>query len=255
LLQLAEDPGLRKQVIVESMRVLRQDQWRGCEQACVLLARLDHKDSGRRMVELLGHERGEVTVAAAWGLTQLRVEALLPDMLDHAQSVFDGFRAGQLNDDMPGASLHVAHLFIALGDRKYGPADPLLRQYLPKDFSLGAESRAAAAWAVGFLYEEDPQQDLVALLAGRLNDIGGLEPELDVVRQMCAVSLGRMNVESSRDDLRKYAGSGGGVPGACSWALERITGEKPPPIEPQVRPVDDWFLAPLGDQGGSGVAK
>lgn len=247
LLHLAEDPGLRNDVIAESMRVLRQEQWRGCEQACVVLARLDHEDSGGRMLELLGHERGEVKVAAAWGLTQLRIEQLLPDMLDHAHSVFDGFRAGQLTDSMPGASLHVAHLFIALGDQKYRPAESLMREYLPKDFSLGEESRAAAAWAIGFLHEESPPNDLIEILTDRLGDVSAIDPESDLVRQMCAVSLGRMGAESAIEDLRKFAGSGGGVSGACSWAIERITGEQPPPTEPQVQRIDDWFLAPWSD--------
>jgi hypothetical protein len=60
-----------------------------------------------------------------------------------------------------------------------------------------------------------------------------------------------MNAESALDDLRQYAGTGGPTSNACSWAIERITGEKPPPTEPLVEHFDDWFLAPLGNHAGS----
>ncbi len=146
LCDLGQDPQLRDAVTENTMDVLKQDQWRGCEQAAVVLARMDHKGCGTRMVELLGHQRGEVQVATAWGLKQLKIAELLPDMLDHAQSVYDGFRSGQLNRDVLGPSLQMAHLFIAFGDQRYHQADPLMRKYLPKDFSLGDHSRPAAAW-------------------------------------------------------------------------------------------------------------
>ena len=243
LIELATDAGLGEVVIAETSNVLAQSNWRGCEQACVVLTRLDHKSSGRRMVELLGHQRGEVQVAAAWGLSKLRIQELLPDMLDHAQSVYEGFRSGVLNDSMPGASLHVAHLFIAFGDQVHAPAEALMRQYMPKDFSLGLESRAAAAWALGMLHVGDPQPDLISIFVGRIND-NGIEPDTDEIRNMSAISLGRMQAESALPDLRKLAVEG---MAACYWAIEQMTGEKPPDPTPQQVTLDDWFLAPVLD--------
>lgn len=247
LIELAELESLRDEVIAETMDVLDSNLWRGCEQACLVLARLDHKPSAPRMVELLGHERGDVNVAAAWGLTQLRVERLLPDMLDHAASVLQGFRSGALDDDMPGASLHVAHLFNAFGDQLYRPSEPLLREYLPKDFSLGTESRAAAAWALGMFYEDDPQEDLVKIMVQRMTDMFSAEPETFDMQQMCAVSLGRMNAESALPALRKFANTLEDSGLACFWAIEQITGEPSPPPEAADIVVDGWFLAPIPD--------
>lgn len=245
LIQLARDAGLEETVIEETEKVLARDDWRACEQACVVLARLDHRPSGRRMVELLGHQRGEVQVAAAWGLTKLRIAELLPDMLDHAQSVYDGFRSGVLDDNMPGVSLHIAHLFIAFGDQTYEAAEPLMREYIPKNHSLGLESRAAAAWALGLLHEGDADSDLVPIFVGRLYD-NARDPDTFELRSMCAISLGRMMAESALPDLRKLASPS--MP-SCYWAIEQMTGEQPPEVVYKPSVVNDWFLAPLDVDG------
>jgi HEAT repeat protein len=247
LVSLAELPGFRDEVLQRTTEIIDQNTWRGCEQAIVVLTKLDHKPSGERMVELLGHGRGEVQVASAWGLTRLRIKELLPGMLDHAQSIYEGFRAGELDDGIPGASLHVAHLFLAFGDQRYLESNGLLRKYLPKNMSLGVESRAAAAWALGMLYEDDVQEDLAAAMVKRLNDSSSPEPEIDEVRWMCAIALGRMKAESALSDLRENAGNGS-VGGACHWAIERMTGEVPPPPKNVVGRIDGWFLAPIQDE-------
>jgi HEAT repeat protein len=247
LVKLAELPSIRDEVLQRTTEILSGNAWRGCEQAVVVLTKLDHKPSGERMVELLGHKRGEVQVASAWGLTRLRVEKLLPGMLDHAQSVFEGFRASQLNDGMPGASLHLAHLFIAFGDQQYRESNSLLREYLPKKHMLGIESRAAAAWALGMLYEDDLQADLVPILLGRINDDSDINAETGEMKAMCAIALGRMKAESALPDLRKRVGMGL-VGSASYWAIERMTGETPPLPVDVVGEFDDWFLMPIKDE-------
>lgn len=241
LIELAEIEGMRTTILAETVKVLEQESWRGCEQASVVMARLDHKPSGPRLVQLLGHPRGDVQVAAAWALTKLRMPDLLPDMLDHAESVYEGFRAGTLNDSMRGASLHLAHLFVAFGDQRFSPSEELMRQYIPKNFALGLESRVAAVWALGMLHEGEPDAELVEAFLGRLRD-NGMFPEIGDVRNMSGVSLGRMKAESALPDLRQFAGDG--LTG-CQWAVEQMTGEKPPEMKPQIIPIDDWFLAPL----------
>lgn len=247
LIKQAEIDALRGEIIERTTEVLNRDQWRGCEQAVVVLTRLDHKPSGQRMVELLGHDRGDVQVAAAWGLSELRLKEHLPDMLDHAQSVYEGFKSGQLNDRMRGASRHVAHLFIAFGDHRYREADPLLRKYIPKDYSMGQQARPAACWALGMIYEDDVQEDLVPLMVARLNDDAGPEAEDDDVRWMCANALGRMKAESAIPDLRKHRGTGS-VGYTCCWALERMTGEKPLLPKTEKAVIREWFLMPVPER-------
>lgn len=245
LVDLAGQSNLREEVLHRAVDVLARDSWRGCEQAAVVLAKLDHEPAGSRLVELLRHERGEVKVAAAWGLTQLRVEGLLPAMLTHAQAVYDGFQSGELNDDMPGVSDQVAHLFIAMGDQRYAAAEPLMRAYLPKNFMIGIHSRAAAAWALGWIHEDDVQADLVGVMGARLNDTSSLEPELNEVRRMCAVSLGRMGAQSALPILRKNAGIAAPPARASDWAIEQITGEPVPVFPPRQTEIGGWFLSPI----------
>lgn len=245
LVDLAESDELREAVTTESMKVLMLDRWRGCEQAAKVLAKLDHKPSGDRMLELLGHPRGEVQVASAWGLKRLQIDDLLPEMLEHAESVYEGFRSGQLSTAMHGRSLKMAHLFEAFGRQSYLPANTLMRKYVPKDFSLGAHSRPAAAWALGLIYEGSPQEDLVNLFRGRLRDSTGAFPETRPMRGICAVALGRMRAESAVRVLRTYAGGASGVGQRCSWALQQITGEPVPKLEPLTVSIDDWLLAPI----------
>ncbi len=245
LLDFAQDEQLRDEVLARTSEVLGQDSWRGCEQAAVVMAKLGHRPAGARLVQLLGHQRGEVKVASAWALTQLQVAELLPDMLDHAESIYEGFKASQLNDRMQGMSLHQAHLFIAFGDQDFKAAEPLLRRYLPKNFDLGYDPRGAAAWSIGMMHQGDPQEDLVRIFVERLSDTQSLEPEVSEVRQMCAIGLGRMEAESALAVLRNYAGGQDPVSRACYWAIERLTGEPLPPLVPIVSEIGDWFLAPV----------
>lgn len=247
LAELGKQEALRDEVVLHAMRILNQDQWRGCEQACVVLGKLDAEPAGSRMVELLKHPRGEVKVASAWGLTQLRVAEHLPDMLEHGQEVHQGFKADEIREATPGYVEQMAHLFIAFGDQVYRPAEPLMRAYIPKDHSLGVESRAAAAWAIGFLYEDNPDDDLANQLAKRIADVG-FEGETEETRQMSAVSIGRMKGETALPTLRRFAEAGDYVSRACFWAIEKITGEEPPPLVDAAEPLDTYFMTPLIDE-------
>ena len=238
LISLAEESDLRDQVIESVTGVLNENGWRGCEQATVVLTKLDHKPAGRRMVELLGHERAEVKVASAWGLSRLRLKELLPDMLEYAQSV----DTSALADPNNGLSDQVSHLFIAFGDQQYREADSVLQTYIPKSFALGLDSRPAALWALGLIFEGELNEGLAKKMVERLNDVESLEPEDEVVRRMCAIGLARMDASSALSDLRKYSDS----MQACAWAIEKMTGEKAPPQPPpgQIE-VDGWFLSPI----------
>jgi HEAT repeat protein len=252
LVDLARQTELRDEVISQATAVLDQDQWRGCEQAALVLVNLDHKPAGDRLVDLMSHPRGEVMVTAGWGLRRLGQKKHLPAMLGRAQSIYDGFRSGKLSTETPGPQSLMAQLFLAFGQMRFGEADELARAYVPRDFTLGERPRSAAAWSLGYLHEGEAPNDLVKLMLARLNDVESSEPEYEDVRQMCAVSLGRMNAEAALPDLRKYAvGNVGGPSQACHWAIQQMTGEKPP--EPrQLNDADyhDWFLQPIDQQNG-----
>ncbi|MDC0317555.1 hypothetical protein OAM37_03410 [bacterium] len=247
LVDFAEDQELKPLVLSEVEKVIAGDNWRGCEQACVVFGKIDHEPSADRMVELLGHPRGDVKVAAAWGLTQLRVAEVLPDMLDHADSVYEGLKSGELNARMPGVTFHLAHLCLAFGDQSYTAAEPLLLKLVPKSYDYGQYPRPAAVWSLGVFHKDDPEPKLVSSLVERLQDDEGMVPEIELVRIMCAVALGRMNAESAKDALAEYAVNTNMLASATRWGIEEITGEAVPlpPQKPTTNTKNQWFLTPL----------
>jgi HEAT repeat protein len=221
--------------------------WRGQEQAQLLLAALDHKPAAPRMVELLESPRGEVMVAAAWGLRKLAVPDTLAAMLDKAGRQTD-FRLTAAGVISPHLDHQVAHLFETMGIMKYAPAEPLLRRYVPKDFMYGMESRPSAIWALGLLHAGTPDEPLAQQFMERLTDPSTSPPEQDRVRVASAISLGRMKAVSQVPAIKRYMGPrvhplASSV--AMQWAIRELTGEQLPDAEPLINSRGNFFLEPL----------
>ena len=72
-------------------------------------------------------------------------------------------------------------------------------------------------------------------------------PEIELVRIMCAVSLGRMNAEAAKDALAEYAVNTNMLASATRWGIEEITGEAVPlpSHQPTTNTKNQWFLTPL----------
>jgi HEAT repeat protein len=239
-------------VIAESASALGSDSWRGIEQAIVVLSRLNHQPVAAQLVSLLDHERPEVYVAAAWGLRELRVPETLEPMLAKAQSRYEEFQAGKEASPVPQGDhvLQVAQLFQAFGVMKFRGAEPLLREFVPKRQELGNDSRAAACWALGYLYEGEAPDELVGMLSSRMKDRDPENPELLEVRTMCAIALGRTNSPSAAEPLRQVGrmrGPDDPLGQACGWGLEQLTGEPCPKPHRRVHNMTSWFLTPILD--------
>ncbi|HJT75689.1 MAG TPA: hypothetical protein VJ739_00655, partial [Gemmataceae bacterium] len=255
--ELAARKELHDGVTAEASRVLAGESWRGQEQAALLLTQLDFEPAARRLVELLGAERGEVYVTAAWGLRKLDVPETLPAVAQYAEAARaqffgpgaasvppEGGRTGQMIDHQ------LSQLNQFLGRRRYKPAGPLLLRFLPRPggMPVAPECRAAAAWALGWLHEGRPTPEVVKALEGRLNDTGPLIPEAGPVRCMAAVALARLGAREALPSLRKYyrgtGPTGDRLSNACGWAIERLTGEKMPAAKPYRTAERDEFLNP-----------
>src|SRR5262249_2752825 len=83
LVNLGAKPDLRDTVILEGSRILAGQNWRGLEQAEILLVLLRHQPAAGRLIELLTFERPEVFAAAGWGLRCLDVPETLPAVFRH----------------------------------------------------------------------------------------------------------------------------------------------------------------------------
>ncbi len=249
---LIEAAGIAK--LGESVRQLATQQlagknWRALEQAAILLASLDHKPVAPRLVELLSFERPEVFVAAAWGLRKLAVAATLPGQLGELDR---RFKQPQIVDPAKKALVDkgLAQLCISLGQAKHVAAARSLGQFIPKQvlIKFGPQSRVAAIWALGLLFEKAPPEILTSALMGRLTDDAMVMPEDLGVRRMCAISLGRMKVQGATEDLEKYYPKSLSVdpfPNACGWALEQLGAAKLPKSGTAQIIQKGWFLESL----------
>lgn len=246
LLEMATDERLTEPVIREAVEMLSTDRWRGLEQATLALAALDYKPAADRLVELLEFERPEVFVTAAWGLRRLAVPSTLDPMFDRARRVTE--KAKTQGAPAYEVQQQVSQLFEAFGQMRYAKAEPLLREHIPKMVPFGVPSRAAAIWALGHLHAGKPEQELVKLFVARLSDLNPMFPEHEEVRQMSAVSLGRMHAEDSLDTLRLFLRNDSldsPVGYACAWAIHQIAGEPIPELPAHQLPRAGWFLEPV----------
>ena len=86
------------------------------------------------------------------------------------------------------------------------------------------------------------------LLTRRLSDTNPMFPEEPEVRQMSAVSLGRMHAEDSVPALRRFLREESlesSVGYACAWAIREITREPIPELPVHEVPRMGWFLEPI----------
>jgi len=241
---LATEPSLRGPVIDQGLAALAGDQWRALEQGALLLGHLDHEPAADRLRTLLDHDRNEVAVSAAWALRKLQVDATLPPLLTYATALRGRLQERLTPEQGARYARQAQQLHQLFGIMRFKDAEPLLREYVPKD-QTDARARSAAVWALGLLHEDEPECDLGALFAERLADVDSLPPESNVVRWMAAVGLGRFKAAGQLETLQLFARRDTmyletGI--ASSWAVSRITGEPMPPEPADVRTIGGWFL-------------
>jgi len=260
LRELAVRPEFHGPAIREGVRVLGGTDWRGQEQAAVLLGHLDHKPATTRLVELLRVERGEVIVAAARALRQLAVPDTLQPVLEFVQGEHRKMLAAAKKGRIPPSEprdRQLSQLVQFMGKSRYLPADKALRDMLPRlipglpynppQTPLESETRTAAVWALGLFHEGKPDSALVVALQGRMTDMASPSgAETPQVRRMSAVSLGRMKATDAMPTLRRfYSGklTPDAVNNASGWAITQITGEPLPPPG-TIEQIDRrWFLS------------
>ncbi len=261
LRELAETP--RRELVIERGVAALGGNWRGQEQAAILLGQLVHKPASGRLVELLKANRPEVFVAAAWGLRQLAVPETLPNVLEHvrkrhAEILLQGTNINTLAFPSDALDQQLSHLIQFLGQARYREADAALRAIVPRILKpgmppgftpVGPLARAAAIWALGLFHEGKPDDKLVTVIESRLTGDGMFGRDDERVRRMSALALGRMGAKQSIEALRSNsedkAPSTSTVPNACRWALNRLTGEPIPPPGTIEAVQRDWFLVPL----------
>jgi HEAT repeat protein len=253
----------RPDVIDAGERALAGLDWRGQEQAAILLGKLGHKAAATRLVELLNSNRSEVLMAVGWALRELAVPETLPRVLDHVRvrhsnMIRFGSDAGLSGVSPEALDLHLSHLIQFLGRSRHEPAGVVLRPMvtrflkpgMPPVFTpVGPEARAATIWSLGLINEGKPDEALVSLIEARLTGDGAMGRDDPRVRRMAAISLARLKAKKSLEVLREFAfGTAPDtdiVVNACRWAVGHLTGEPVPPAGVVEVKQRNWFLTPL----------
>ncbi|HUG20433.1 MAG TPA: hypothetical protein VMM56_15710, partial [Planctomycetaceae bacterium] len=245
LLRFSQQAEFAAPVRELSMQILHADGWRGQEQAALILGKLDYDPAADRLVELLASNRSEVVITSAWGLKQLAVPATLPAMLARATLQNESPQS----DDLVAVDRQMAHLFEAMGQMDYKPAIPLARKMVPKVLDHRRLSRAAACWSLGYLMDGLSDEQFETELFDRAADDMSLMPEIEIVRWMCAISLGRLKAKSQLDALIKKIGptvEDSPPEHAMLWSIRLLGGKDVPLREP---PPDyvlrEWLIQPL----------
>jgi HEAT repeat protein len=246
LIEAAQKPEFRATVRQLATSKLGGQRWRALEQASILLGTLDDKSVANRLVELLSFERPEVFMGAAWALRKLAVAETLPGQLHEVER---RWKQPAITDPRQKEIIDkgLAQLCASLGQARYAPAAKSLGKFIPKQVlvTFGVQSRIAAIWALGLIFEKAPPEILTAALIGRLSDESMTMPEDMRVRRMSAISLGRMKAKSAVEDLEKYYPkvlSVDAFPNACGWALEQMGLAKLPATGVVKVVQKGWFL-------------
>ena len=204
---------------------------------------LKHQPASSRLVELLESPRAEVNISSAWALRKVAVPETIPAIVDKVTRQTE--RRKQVTE--PTLDEQVAHLCEALGVLKASEAESLLVRYIPKDPFMGEKSRCAAVWALGLIKQDTRDTELEDKLRDRIRDFSDVDPEIDSVKEKCAITLARMKAVDQAPQLQGIAeldGIGARLGTALRWAVKDLTGEDLPPVKPPRLPPGSWFLEP-----------
>lgn len=248
LYELATEADLGEIVRDSAIQVLAADDWRGQQEASLLLGALEHQPAGERLVELLESPRAEVRIPAAWALRKVAVPETVSGIMDKTAALTELRRR---QGDSTEIDIMVAHLFEALGVLAAEEAIPQMIAYVPKRAD-SEFSRAAAIWALGKISEGELDVELESAFVGRILDFTPQPLESQLVKRMSAIALGRIEALEQVAMMKQYLGGesnrteeGVLMELALGWAILKLSGEESPPPEPLTIDQGQWFLEPI----------
>ncbi|MBS0202938.1 MAG: hypothetical protein JSS49_08580 [Planctomycetes bacterium] len=241
-LALSQEPTLEPTIRQSTIAVLAGDDWRGQEQASLLLGDLDEESVTARLLELLDSARPEVMLAAAMGLKSIAAPDSAMPVLAFAQ------RRTEAAGFTPLTDTQLAHLFELLGLLKTTEAMPLMEIYIPKTRKYRGFSRAAAIWALGLMQEGQTNERLASQLLERATDTRSSPAEDFYVRRASVLTLGRLRASPQLPGLKSLIGDqidNNLMDLTVRWSILQITGEALPMRPPHTMRRTGWFLEPL----------
>lgn len=240
LMTLSKEDGLRQAVVARLLESLNGSSVKAQEQAALAVGEIDVKESLPRLLELITSEDAVVALSAATSIRKIQVEASLAPALAYVRQ--------NVSLDTPRDRHGVAAQLIQLmGIMKYAPAQDTFMKLVPKNSGPSAQ-RSAAVWALGKIYEGQPDKALTRQLVSRANDGQGMNPEDQTVREQAVIALGRMQDKALLKSYQKWINDEQDTTLAIAsrWAIGQATGARPPEPEPSAANITGWFLEPAG---------
>src|SRR5262249_8931952 len=133
LQELAGKEEWRKRGISGGARVLAAGRRRGLGQGGVPLTGVDYKTAGGGALALVSVSPGEVALTAGWALRRLAVPETLPAITKYVggtrtKAFATAATPAEQTVPLDYIELQLAQLIQLLGQQKYTPADPVLRE-------------------------------------------------------------------------------------------------------------------------------
>ena len=241
---LADMPNLNDSVRSAGLEILAGENWRGQEQASLLLGELEHRPAVARLIELLESGRKEVMISSAWALRKIADPQSTASLIDKIRRQTE-LRKNKNSEEI---DLQVAHLFEACGQIRAKDAEAIMMEYVPKDLVMGEQSRSAAVWALGKIHQGVVNESLGVKLMERINDPSMLPPESNRLKDQAIIALGRMKAASYAPDFKRALVEE--TPNdrtslSKRWAVREMTGEEFPDPIPGSIGTGEWFLEPI----------
>ncbi len=254
LIILGSQSGRRMDVIKTCRSIIHGSDPLAIRQACLVLGKLDDKASAQDFLSLLANKSQAVRLGAVVALRRIAVRDTLPMVLTFARKTAKNSQFASANLSKPGDyavereadNLQLSQAFQFFGLMHFRPALPVMIPCIPKNAPYGVQSRQAAIWAIGMIDNGQSHPRLANELAGRLDDMEMPIPEFAQVREMSAITLGRLKSKAHLTDLKASFNSQdiGPLSLACRWAIGKITG-KMPPLPHATTIFQTGFLVPL----------
>ena len=108
----------------------------------------------------------------------------------HAERVSTKALAGE--PFLPTDQIRISYLFEGFGKYLYAPSYDLMLKYVPKNYAMGAPSRASAIWAIGKFNHRKDNGQLRLQLHERIMDNDAIAPEMRLVKYACLLTCGEM---------------------------------------------------------------
>ena len=245
-----QQPALKEQMISLCAGSLQPESkdWQGIEQSLVLLGQLRASAFSAQAVALLNYPRNEVMVSAAWLIHLFPDVAVRTGVLEAALDAEKRLYDAAERDREHG--MKQAFLFEYLGIMRVKEIEETLAKQFSKGVPGVLERRSASMWALGLLYENNPDPALAARLHDRIQDRNSPNPERFPVRRFCLLALGMTRSTASQpivqeaweiDDVSER------LRGSARWVHPLVGLALPPAIAPIEQPVGGWRLNPYTD--------